>query len=112
MHRVILHHPGLPSDDCQLRPTHIRLVFAEMARGTGFGSELGFAVRASAFADACETVRERYRCRDVRKEFNRAIRLSRRIEAEMGHTPWLRLRCDDRDLMSELLGLQSAGLAA
>lgn len=112
MDRITLHHPGFAAERPQLRPTHVRLVFAEMAKDTAFGSELGFAVRAGAFSKACSGVRDRYACKDVRKELARAGRLADRIEDEMAHTPWLRLECVDTALMAELLDMQRARQAA
>ena len=112
MNRVMLYHPGFESSNCELRPTHVRLVFEEITKDTAFGSELGFAVRAADFGQACETVRNRYRCRDVRKELARAKRLADEIEDKMAHTPWLRLSCSDRGLMAELLHLQNMAKAA
>lgn len=111
MHRVTLRHPGLPVYECQLRPTHIRMVMAEMS-GTPSGSELGFSVGAVELSAACYAVRDRYRCRDVRKELARVIRLCACIRNDKANSPWVRISCEDTRLMRELLEKYEAAIAA
>lgn len=88
-----------PSGTEELRPTHALLVAREMACAPDAAGTLP----SGELAEAAMRVRERYRCRTVRKELRR-VHLMADEAARAGHR--VAVHCVDREVVA---GMASVG---